>query len=115
MPDQDVTISATFSRGTLPFTDVKTTDWFYDAVSFTYNMGIMDGVETNKFSPPPPSPAAWSSPCSGAWPVSPTPAAYLRRRQLRPLLHHRSRLVRQEQYHRRQRREHLRRECPHHP
>ncbi len=51
MPDQDVTISATFSRGTLPFTDVKTTDWFYDAVSFTYNMGIMDGVETNKFSP----------------------------------------------------------------
>lgn len=51
MPDQDVTISATFSRGTLPFTDVKTTDWFYDAVSFTYNMGIMNGVETNKFSP----------------------------------------------------------------
>lgn len=51
MPDQDVTISATFSRGTLPFTDVKTADWFYDAVSFTYNMGIMDGVETNKFSP----------------------------------------------------------------
>lgn len=51
MPDQDVTISATFSRGTLPFTDVKRTDWFYDAVSFTYNMGIMDGVETNKFSP----------------------------------------------------------------
>ena len=51
MPDQDVTISATFSRGTLPFTDVKTTDWFYDAVSFTYNMGIMDGVETYKFSP----------------------------------------------------------------
>lgn len=51
MPDQDVTISATFSRGTLPFTDVKSTDWFYDAVSFTYNMGIMDGVETNKFSP----------------------------------------------------------------
>ena len=51
MPDQDVTISATFSRGTLPFTDVKRTDWFYDAVSFTYHMGIMDGVETNKFSP----------------------------------------------------------------
>ena len=51
MPDQDVTIYATFSRGTLPFTDVKRTDWFYDAVSFTYNMGIMDGVETNKFSP----------------------------------------------------------------
>lgn len=51
MPDQDVTITATFGRGTLPFTDVKTTDWFYDAVSFTYNMGIMDGVETYKFSP----------------------------------------------------------------
>lgn len=51
MPDQDVTITATFGRGTIPFTDVKTTDWFYDAVSFTYNMGIMDGVETYKFSP----------------------------------------------------------------
>jgi hypothetical protein len=34
-----------------PFTDVKKSDWFYDAVQYVYDNGLMDGTENNTFSP----------------------------------------------------------------
>ena len=33
------------------FTDVKESDWFYDAVEKVYNADIMHGTSVNKFSP----------------------------------------------------------------
>ena len=35
----------------LPFTDVNTTDWFYDAVQYAYEKGMMSGTSTTTFSP----------------------------------------------------------------
>lgn len=35
----------------LPFRDVASTDWFYDAVRFVYGAGIMNGTEEHTFSP----------------------------------------------------------------
>ncbi len=35
----------------LPFTDVKTTDWYYNAVLYAYQNGIMQGVGDAAFSP----------------------------------------------------------------
>ena len=35
----------------LPFTDVHTGDWFYDAVEYAYENGMMDGIANNLFSP----------------------------------------------------------------
>ncbi|NLX64887.1 MAG: hypothetical protein GX022_08985 [Clostridiaceae bacterium] len=43
------TVSAANSN--LPFTDVKETDWFYDAVKFNYENGLMVGTGANSFSP----------------------------------------------------------------
>lgn len=37
--------------GDLPFTDVNTTDWFYDAVQYTHDKGMMSGTSTTTFSP----------------------------------------------------------------
>lgn len=37
--------------GNLPFTDVDTTDWFYDAVQYAYEKGMMSGTSTTAFSP----------------------------------------------------------------
>ena len=34
-----------------PFTDVNTTDWFYDAVQFAYDKGMMSGTSATTFSP----------------------------------------------------------------
>ena len=53
MPDSDVRVSARFVRdtGALPFNDVNAGDWFYDYVEYVYNNGIMDGVDSNVFSP----------------------------------------------------------------
>ena len=37
---------------TLPFADVQAGDWYYDAVSFVYNLGIMTGYSgTDRFAP----------------------------------------------------------------
>lgn len=48
MPESDVTVSVEFSYRVLtnPFTDVKTGDWFYDAVSYVYTEGLMTGTGT---------------------------------------------------------------------
>ena len=37
--------------GNLPFTDVNTTDWCYDAVQYAYEKGMMNGTSTTTFSP----------------------------------------------------------------
>lgn len=34
-----------------PFTDVKETDWFYEAVGYVYENGMMSGTGNNHFSP----------------------------------------------------------------
>ncbi|HMM05292.1 MAG TPA: S-layer homology domain-containing protein [Clostridiales bacterium] len=34
-----------------PFTDVKDSDWFYDAVRYVYEKGLMVGTSANDFSP----------------------------------------------------------------
>lgn len=34
-----------------PFNDVKETDWYYDDVYRTYDMGIMNGVASDEFAP----------------------------------------------------------------
>lgn len=36
---------------TLPFLDVQTGDWFYDAVMFVYGEGMMNGTSSTTFSP----------------------------------------------------------------
>ena len=47
MPDGQVTVEVTFLQGEapdLPFSDVTESDWFYDAVTYAYENGLMDGV-----------------------------------------------------------------------
>lgn len=34
-----------------PFTDVDELDWFYDAVVYVYNEGMMDGISATQFAP----------------------------------------------------------------
>ena len=51
MPDGAVTVRATFSVEGIPFTDVSTGDWFYEAVSYVYANGLMDGVSETQFAP----------------------------------------------------------------
>ena len=56
MPASKVTVEATFTQiatepETLPFTDVKTGDWFYEAVQYVYDKGMMTGVSANRFAP----------------------------------------------------------------
>ena len=55
MPNGQVTITATFVETEAPvgepFLDVNEGDWFYDAVAYAYENGIMDGVGGNRFAP----------------------------------------------------------------
>ena len=51
MPDHDVTVSALFVPVSFPFTDVKSGDWFYDAVAYVYASGLMDGTSATTFEP----------------------------------------------------------------
>lgn len=53
MPDQAVTISAIFAYDypDMPFTDVNSNSWYFNAIEFVYNKGIMQGVSSTKFSP----------------------------------------------------------------
>ena len=50
MPDHDVTVRVYFS-GVLPFADVAEDAWYYDAVSYVYANGLMDGVSATTFAP----------------------------------------------------------------
>ena len=53
MPGHDVEVSAAFVRegAALPFTDVAASAWYYDAVSYVYANGLMDGVSALSFNP----------------------------------------------------------------
>ncbi|HJB02907.1 MAG TPA: S-layer homology domain-containing protein, partial [Candidatus Evtepia excrementipullorum] len=51
MPNGQVTVTVTFEQAPLPFHDVAEGDWFYDAVSYAYETGLMDGVGDNLFAP----------------------------------------------------------------
>ena len=51
MPDHGVTVSALFVPVSFPFTDVKSGDWFYDAVAYVYANGLMDGTSATTFEP----------------------------------------------------------------
>ena len=53
MPDSDVTVRVYFTDGsaTLPFTDVSADAWYFDAVSYVYANGLMDGTSDTTFEP----------------------------------------------------------------
>ena len=53
MPEHDVTVRVYFTDGsaTLPFTDVSTGAWYFDAVSYVYANGLMDGTSGTTFEP----------------------------------------------------------------
>ena len=50
MPEGDVTVRVTFTTG-LPFTDVSANQWFYDAISYVYTNGMMEGDSATTFNP----------------------------------------------------------------
>ena len=51
MPAGKVTVSATFKEKESDFTDVTPDDWFYDAVEYVSDNGLMNGVGNNMFDP----------------------------------------------------------------
>ena len=53
MPDQEVTVSAIFAYDypDMPFIDVNPNSWYYSAIEFVYNKGIMNGVTASTFNP----------------------------------------------------------------
>lgn len=52
MPGGSVTVSATFvEKNATPFTDVKTSDWWYEAVKYVYENKLMAGTSTTTFAP----------------------------------------------------------------
>lgn len=58
MPGAAVEVQATFgasTEGYLPFTDVKSTDWFYPGVLYVFERGMMLGTEDTLFSPKTPT------------------------------------------------------------
>ena len=55
MPASAVTVEASFAaksvENELPFTDVDVDDWFYSAVKYVYDNGLMNGTSATQFSP----------------------------------------------------------------
>ena len=54
MPSSKVTISATFvveGEQKLPFTDVATGEWYYEAVQYVYDNELMNGMSATTFEP----------------------------------------------------------------
>ena len=56
MPASAVTVTGNFKAETpapaaLPFTDVKSGNWFYDAVKYAYAQGLMTGTSATTFAP----------------------------------------------------------------
>lgn len=56
MPGSAVTVTGSFKAETpapvaLPFTDVKSSNWFYDAVKYAYAQGLMTGTSATTFAP----------------------------------------------------------------
>lgn len=44
-------IYAKWTKNGMPFTDVKVGSWYYDAVAFVYENGLMQGTSATRFSP----------------------------------------------------------------
>ena len=55
MPSGKVSVAATFVQASdvtgLPFIDVKESDWFYEAVQFAFESGMMNGTGGSSFQP----------------------------------------------------------------
>ena len=53
MPGSAVRVQAAFTQlvARLPFTDVKTSDWFYSSVDWVWRNGLMNGTSANLFTP----------------------------------------------------------------
>ena len=64
MPSSKVTVTAEFTESSenpgtpeepgttgLPFTDVVSTDWYYDAVAYAYENDLMNGISSTQFNP----------------------------------------------------------------
>ena len=55
MPASKVSVKATFKEAekpvTMPFTDVKSGDWFYEDVQYVYSKGMMVGTKEDQFTP----------------------------------------------------------------
>lgn len=54
MPKTAVTVSASFAIATIDtmnFSDVSTSNWFYNSVKYVYDNGLMNGVEEGSFGP----------------------------------------------------------------
>ena len=51
MPGHAVTVSAVFVLKGLPFADVSAGAWYFDAVSYVYANGLMEGVSDTAFEP----------------------------------------------------------------
>ena len=51
MPNGEVTVRAAFVVEGLPFTDVSANQWFYEAVSYVYTNGMMEGDSATTFNP----------------------------------------------------------------
>lgn len=57
MPASAVTVKGTFKKeeavqpSTLPFNDVSESEWFYEAVKYVYDKGMMNGVSDTAFAP----------------------------------------------------------------
>lgn len=56
MPASAVTVTGSFKAETpapvtLPFSDVKSGNWFYDAVKYAYEQGLMTGTSATTFAP----------------------------------------------------------------
>ena len=50
MPASEVTVKAVFDSD-LPFKDVSVDSWYYDAVSYVYRNGLMNGISATRFAP----------------------------------------------------------------
>ena len=50
MPEGNVTVRVAFTTG-LPFADVSANQWFYEAVSYVYTNGMMEGDSATTFNP----------------------------------------------------------------
>ena len=58
MPASKVTVNATFSKiivdpepSSMPFTDVSENAWYYNAVRYVYENGMMQGISDTEFAP----------------------------------------------------------------
>ncbi len=51
MPESGVTVLAVFTQASLPFTDVATTNWYYEAVRYVWENDLMQGTSSTTFGP----------------------------------------------------------------